>query len=101
MNDLTFTVLFFVGIAVPIVLVVRWLGNGDAAGIDGLFASPTDLPWPRGVQEEEPARWKVELIDRRRTPDASTSVPSPGAELRTGRARAGAAGAARVPLTQP
>jgi hypothetical protein len=23
------------------------------------------LPWPRGVQEEEPQPWRLELLDRR------------------------------------
>jgi hypothetical protein len=33
-------------------------------GVDGgnLFVSDSDLRWPRGVQEEEPIRWRVELI---------------------------------------
>ena len=39
--------------------------RGDAAS---LFRSPTDLGWPRGVQEEEPVRWRFESFERASLP---------------------------------
>jgi len=30
------------------------------------LSSRFDLPWPRGVQEEEPVRWRTELARRPR-----------------------------------
>jgi hypothetical protein len=67
------------------IVVVRLIGprSGDA---DSLFRSPTDLGWPRGVQEEEPVRWRVESLGRRRRVDvrpdmpASTRLEVPGEE---------------------
>jgi hypothetical protein len=45
-------------------VAVRFIGPrpGDS---DGLFRSPTDLGWPKGVQEEDPVPWRVELLSRR------------------------------------
>jgi hypothetical protein len=32
--------------------------------LDELLRLPTDPDWPRGIQEEEPVRWRVELLSR-------------------------------------
>jgi hypothetical protein len=59
-------------IAVPIaaiaglVLTLRWLGGTDGASLAELFRIPIDPPWPRGVQEEEPQRWRLERLSRSR-----------------------------------
>ena len=46
-------------------VAARFIGPrpGDS---DSLFRSPTDLGWPKGVQEEDPVPWRVELLSRRR-----------------------------------
>ena len=38
---------------------------GDGPGLAELFTSTTELGWPRGIQEEEPVRWRVELLEPR------------------------------------
>jgi hypothetical protein len=58
MDDLRFLFEFVVTVAaltVPVVVGVRMLAGGESA----------DMPWPRGVQEQEPKRWNVNLLDRR------------------------------------
>lgn len=34
----------------------------EGVSLDDLFANGADLPWPRGVQEEEPVRWRTKLL---------------------------------------
>ena len=48
----------------PPVLLIRALSNSidDEPSLSKLFAIPLDPPWPRGVQEEEPARWRIERL---------------------------------------
>ena len=54
-------------IAIVTLLVAVGLAFGPRHGdMESLFRSPTDLGWPRGVQEEEPAPWKTELLGRSR-----------------------------------
>jgi hypothetical protein len=51
-------------VVAPVVLV-RWLGGpGRGWGLADLVRFRSETPWPRGVQEEEPIRWKVELLGR-------------------------------------
>lgn len=42
-------------------LMVVIAPNGVA--LDDLFRAPTDLPWPRGVQEEEPLPWRLDRLE--------------------------------------
>jgi hypothetical protein len=49
-------------IAAPPVLLSRFLAGPERAGLAMLFRRPTDEPWPRGVREEEPPRWRPEAI---------------------------------------
>jgi hypothetical protein len=50
-------------VVAPVVLV-RWLGGpGRGWGLADLIRFRSETPWPRGVQEEEPIRWKVELLE--------------------------------------
>ena len=65
MNGLdAFTLIGLAGAIVMLVAVGMGFGprRGDA---ESLFRSPTDLGWPRGVQEEDPLPWKTELLGRR------------------------------------
>jgi hypothetical protein len=50
-------------VGAPVVLV-RWLAGEPRWGLADLVRVPSQSTWPRGVQEEEPIRWRVELIDR-------------------------------------
>lgn len=56
-------VAFVALVAAPPILISRFLAGGERSDLSRLFAIPADLPWPRGVQEEEPVRWRTELID--------------------------------------
>ena len=49
-------------LTLPPIALARWLSGGDGSGLADLFAIPVDPPWPRGVQEEEPVQWRVELL---------------------------------------
>ena len=49
-----------------LILVARaFIPNG--IGVEDLLRR-TDLDWPRGVQEEEPARWHVDRLRRHPRP---------------------------------
>jgi hypothetical protein len=62
-------------VVAPVVLV-RWLGGpGREWGLADLVRFRSETPWPRGVQEEEPIRWKVELAGR-----SAKAVEAPGCE---------------------
>jgi len=49
-------------VAAPVILLVRWLGNAQGPTLVDILAQPLDPPWPRGIQEEEPVRWRVEAV---------------------------------------
>jgi len=64
-NDLVFLVQILGAMALivaPAILVNRLLGNAEGGSLADLLAIPLDSPWPRGVQEEEPTRWRVESL---------------------------------------
>jgi hypothetical protein len=61
-----------------LVLILRVIGPGDS-GAPSLFASDTDPGWPRGVQEEEPTRYRLELIGPRRRPRSLSGREPSGA----------------------
>jgi hypothetical protein len=54
-----------IGVFVLFLIILSRL-SGDGPGIAELFKSTTDLGWPRGIQEEEPVRWRLELLDASR-----------------------------------
>jgi hypothetical protein len=61
MGDLEFVFEFVLSVAaltMPVIVGIRLLAGGES----------TSMPWPRGVQEEEPKHWNAQLFDR----------PSPG-----------------------
>jgi hypothetical protein len=52
---------------------ISWaLVGRDGFSLAELFRLPTNPPWPRGVQEDEPVRWRPELLDRRRSAQVAT-----------------------------
>jgi hypothetical protein len=55
-------------VAVP-VLLARWLAGSEGPTIADAFSIEVDPPWPRGVQEEEPVRWRPEAIQKRPSVD--------------------------------
>jgi hypothetical protein len=78
-----FDLAFLLSSAIPAIafvvslVVVRRLAGGQPIDLAVLFGNAGHMPWPRGVQEEEPRPWRFELLDRRRTaagPNAATRV---------------------------
>ena len=61
-----FDVIFLVAAVAALMLGIRRVAGGEPIDLSALFRSPAaTLPWPRGVQEEEPRSWRVEILDRR------------------------------------
>ena len=64
MNDpgtLVQNVIWLLALTAAIVLGFRLLAGPNPPGLEGLFtAGPANMPWPQGVQEEEPVRWNIE-----------------------------------------
>jgi hypothetical protein len=85
-TDLPAALVLVAAIAVPVLLV--WVLGPRCGDVDSLFRPPTDLGWPRGVQEEEPMRWRVELLGRGRERN-----------LERGRDPSGRPGGAPLPTT--
>ena len=56
-------------------IVVRLLAGDQPIDLAVLFGQRRGtMPWPRGVQEEEPRPWRFELLDRRPMAAGPTSV---------------------------
>jgi hypothetical protein len=51
-------------LAAPAALLARLLAGPEPAPMN-LFSLSGEPPWPRGVQEEDPPRWRLEILDRR------------------------------------
>jgi hypothetical protein len=66
-------------VVAPPILLIRLLADGKDVAPVNLFAIPVDPPWPRGVQEEDSPRWRVELIEPPRRaadqPEAGSRAP--------------------------
>ena len=66
-----FAITTFADLAILAALIVAWcavirLVAGDQPlDLTALLGQAAPMPWPRGVQEEEPQRWRLELLDRR------------------------------------
>lgn len=43
-------------------LLIRIFAVPDGVSLDDVIPPLRELEWPRGVQEEEPVRWRVERI---------------------------------------
>ena len=79
MFDLASTLSFVIPATavVAMIIVVRRLSGDQPVDLAVLFGDAGHMPWPRGVQEEEPRPWRFELLDRRpatANPRAVTSV---------------------------
>ena len=64
----------------PLALIlVRIFVIPDGASLENLLAPRFDLEWPHGVQEEEPIRWRTELLTRpdRRLPEPNRRRVAP------------------------
>ena len=62
---------------VAAIVVVRRLSGDQPIDLAVLFGNAAHMPWPRGVQEEEPRPWRFDLLDRRPatvSPKAATNV---------------------------
>jgi hypothetical protein len=68
----------FVGlvIAAP-ALFVRFVARGEPLDVLRLFTGLAELPWPRGVQEEEPQPWRWNARPWQPAHDASRSFDDP------------------------
>jgi len=45
--------------------ILRLLTGNEPVNLGAPFAFRAPDPWPRGVQEEDPAPWRLDLLDRR------------------------------------
>ena len=57
--------ILLVALLLLIMLIVRRMVAPEGVTFEDLFAARMDLGWPRGVQEEEPVRWRTELLHSR------------------------------------
>ena len=69
---------FIVGALAAVILVLRRVDSADGSPL-ALFPRTWETPWPRGVQEDEPTRFRVELLEAR----SATKVPTELALNRT------------------
>ena len=44
---------------IPFVILVRLVAGREDFGFDSIMRYDATLPWPRGVQEEEPQPWNL------------------------------------------
>ncbi len=55
-----FQVAFVLAVTViPVIVMIRLVAGHEDFGFDALVRHDATLPWPKGVQEEEPQPWKV------------------------------------------
>lgn len=60
-GTLILNVIWLLALAGAIVGGLRLLAGPNPPGLAGLFtAEPARMPWPQGVQEEEPVPWNIE-----------------------------------------
>jgi hypothetical protein len=58
----------------------------DGVDLDEMLQVPRDPGMPRGVREEEPARWRVERLSRR-TEHSGTAAAEPAVQASAARVR--------------
>ncbi len=92
MNDLApfFAIGTFLVATIVLVIGPGRLIVPDPERFSALFRAPFDDRWPRGVQEEEPKRWRIELLDRRQRILDGPALPTATATARRARGRQGA-----------
>ena len=66
--------------ALLVALLRRLAAWNEGPSLAALVGGPRDLPWPRGVQEEEPVRWDVQRLRRPARREGTVARPalSPG-----------------------
>lgn len=69
-------------IGVPIVVFSWLLAGSDGPGLADILAVPAGPPLPRGVQEEEPVRYRLERLSR---PRGHVEPAGPAPVVRGGR----------------
>ena len=52
-------------IIAPAIVLNRLFAGAEGPTLADLCAIPVDPPWPHGVQEEEPLRWRLDRLERR------------------------------------
>ena len=57
---------YVVAVALVAAFLHRLAGWTEGPSVASLVGGPPELPWPRGVQEEEPASWNLAAIEPRR-----------------------------------
>lgn len=81
------TIVLLVGTPLALVML-RLFVVSDGISLEDLVAPPTEMPWPHGVQEEEPFRWRVEALTPRdrdvRTIDLPMTRPEHATAARAG-----------------
>jgi hypothetical protein len=93
--DLTNVVAVLFVLAPLTLLLIRIFVVPDGTSLDHLIPPPRELEWPRGVQEEEPVRWRIErLTQPQRQASAESAIPPDKRRTRrqaigAGRLRAG------------
>ncbi len=73
------------------VSAIRLIAGDEPVDLAALIGAAAPMPWPRGVQEEEPHPWRFELLDRRPKPVAPSVDPGCATGLATHPAPAGQA----------
>ena len=63
--DAVATLLLLVAPYVLFAAIDRFLPGGDRPF--SLFLPPAELPWPRGLQEEDTPRWTFDVVEERAT----------------------------------
>ena len=53
---------YALSVALLAALLHRLAAWSEGPSLADLVSGPRDLPWPRGVQEEEPVRWDVQRL---------------------------------------
>ena len=60
------TLPFVLGVALVAALLRRLAAWSEGPTLTSLVGGHRDLPWPPGVQEEDPVRWRIEALRPRR-----------------------------------
>ena len=72
---------YAVAVAILALLLRRLAAWNEGPSLAALVGGSRDLPWPRGVQEEEPVRWDLQRLRRPARREGTVARPalSPGA----------------------
>jgi len=61
--------------AAPAILIARLIAGSEPSDLAELVAARAELPWPRGVQEEDPQPWRFDAPEiARPAPDQESGV---------------------------